>query len=184
MPDISTTAPGALPPTRTLAQAADGQGEARTSLVDSALVVPGRKRAPLIALAVALIFASSVLALALLRRAPPRAPTLAESTAAASQSTATSAPAPPAPNILATPLPDPRTPAAPDPQQAPSDARLEVVMLPYGEIFVDGKHIGRAPISLALPAGDHAVAGKSREGAVLRRQIALASGEHRRIVLR
>jgi hypothetical protein len=57
-------------------------------------------------------------------------------------------------------------------------------MLPYGEIFVDGKRIGHAPITLALPPGDHVIAGKSHEGATLRRRIALGRGEHRRIVLR
>jgi eukaryotic-like serine/threonine-protein kinase len=163
-----------LGPTRALVQA-EGARDA-----SSAIVVPGRKRGPWIALGISLAFAVFVLSVAWLR--PPHKP-----------QGAAAAPEPVAP--VAAPLPSPsaeppviaREPSTPATTAAPDrvdTGTIEVVMLPYGEIFVDGKRIGHAPITLALPPGDHVVAGKSHEGATLRRQIALGRGEHRRIILR
>jgi serine/threonine protein kinase len=172
----------ALEPTRTLARAG-----AHTTHTESAPIrVPARRSGPLIALGIALVFGSAVVAFALLRPAA-RAPLAG----AVPPLAAESAPAPtPVPAIAEAEPSFVLRPSAPSPTPAPTaaphtqSATLDVVMLPYGEIFIDGRRIGRAPITLALPPGDHAIAGKSREGAELHRQVALTDGEHRRIVLR
>jgi serine/threonine protein kinase len=150
----------------------------------AAIAVPRRKRGPMIALGVSLAFAAFVLCVAWLRpqRKPPSGP------ASATPAVAAVPPAPAAGSdlaIAAQPTPATVTPSAPElPPGRADTATLEVVMLPYGEIFVDGKRAGQAPITLDLPPGDHAIAGKGQQGSTLRRQVALSSGQHRRVVLR
>jgi serine/threonine protein kinase len=62
-------------------------------------------------------------------------------------------------------------------------ASLEVVVLPYGEVTVDGHRIGLSPVTLALEPGEHQIQARNRDGN-LERRISLAPGEKRQVVLR
>ena len=159
-----------LPPTRTLAQRAAAPPAASAGTTESeALVLPGRNRAPLIVLGAAIAFACVVLGIALLR--PSQPDPLSRPKAAAAAPGASRAARPPAPPIPASGStnaspaidgpPSALSPAAPAPSSViRGDAVIEVVMLPYGEIFIDGKRIGSAPITLAVAPGDHADRGQ------------------------
>lgn len=79
--------------------------------------------------------------------------------------------------------------AATAPQQpqaalvAEADAELKVVVVPFGEVWIDDKYLGQSPVSVRLPAGRHTVAvgeGRARE----RRSIVLTAGERDQIVFR
>jgi hypothetical protein len=70
------------------------------------------------------------------------------------------------------------------PEARRSRAQLEVVVLPFGgEVFVDGKRAGTAPVTLPLAAGEHEVVARQR-GVTLRRRVTLDAGERRQLVLR
>lgn len=56
-------------------------------------------------------------------------------------------------------------------------------MVPYGEVSVDGEHVGSSPITLPLKPGKHAIVGRSG-GRTIQRTVTLAAGEHRQLVLR
>ncbi|MFI5307021.1 MAG: protein kinase [Polyangiales bacterium] len=73
----------------------------------------------------------------------------------------------------------------PGPPKASRSAKavLEVVMLPYGELSVDGRAIGTSPATTTLSPGEHTVRGKNRDS-VLERHLSLAPGEHRKLLLR
>jgi hypothetical protein len=81
------------------------------------------------------------------------------------------------------PRANPRTPAAapvaPRPQ-ASSDgqqATLRVVVQPFGDVWVDGKRLGQAPVSINVEPGTHEVAvgdGRPKE----RRNVQLSAGQH------
>jgi hypothetical protein len=150
---------------------------------------------PVLALGAALLFACGVAAFALLR-----APARPQSTAPASRVDAapppsTANPPLPAPGDQAAPIvvrPDPAaTPRAPAPagaapaadSSAPQRAWLEVVVLPFGQISVDGKAAGSSRVTLELSPGEHAIEARTG-GSTLKRRVVLAPGERRRIVLR
>jgi eukaryotic-like serine/threonine-protein kinase len=154
-------------------------------------------RRSLIALAFALLCALSVLAFALLRQPADRA--RAELDAGRSPSltrTAEDSPAGAAPNALGAALPSvvvgPEQGSAP-PQAArtepapvaigATEAWLEVIVLPYGEVSVDGKPVGKAPIALASEPGEHVIEARSR-GNTLRRHVTLVPGQRKQVVMK
>jgi len=51
--------------------------------------------------------------------------------------------------------------ADPPPQMRPANGRLRVVVVPYGEVSIDGRSVGSAPILRSLPAGEHTVRASS-----------------------
>jgi hypothetical protein len=69
--------------------------------------------------------------------------------------------------------PEPAIPAAP---VAEAQAELKVTVFPYGDVWVDGKRLGQAPVTVKLAPGVHDVGvgdGRPRE----KRSITLAAGE-------
>jgi hypothetical protein len=61
---------------------------------------------------------------------------------------------------------------------APSDApaELKIHVLPYGDVWIDGKRLGQAPVTAKLPAGVHEIGvgdGRPRE----KRSVTLSAGE-------
>lgn len=86
--------------------------------------------------------------------------------------------APPAPAVTAappppTPVPEPRAaPAARSPGGAAAAASISVSAEPPGEVYVDGKRVGRSPLSVPVPRGDHEVRLRSPyEGVDVRRHV-------------
>jgi serine/threonine protein kinase len=97
-----------------------------------------------------------------------------------------------APQTSSTPLsvePAPQPAAAP-PVQAPADkpspdapGELRVVVVPFGDVWVDGRPRGHAPVLVRLPPGNHEVAwGDGRPDG--HRNVRLAPGAHEKVVLR
>jgi hypothetical protein len=83
------------------------------------------------------------------------------------------------------PGPEPAATASAD---APTSSRrtrtalLHVVVVPFGDVWVDGRHVGPSPARLRVPAGLHTVA--TGDGAPERStRVRLAPGERRRVVL-
>jgi serine/threonine protein kinase len=78
--------------------------------------------------------------------------------------------------------PTPRAPtatAAPRPQASADGqlAELKIVVQPFGDVWVDGKRLGQAPVSIKVDPGSHEVAvgdGRPKE----RRTIQLSPGQH------
>ncbi len=66
--------------------------------------------------------------------------------------------------------------------RSPANALLTVVVMPYGEVHIDGRFLGAAPVTVSLRAGIHEV---RVTGAALNtsRSIQLTPGEKRRLVL-
>jgi hypothetical protein len=199
-PQIPPEAHGA--PSARASQRAPGPGP---KLDSESIRIPGLAphRRALFALAAALFFAAGVTAFAVLRsppkgpprlgvQQPARASQLAQHAGSPAAGAPTASPPTAPPRRLAPPAivlrPEPEA-GAPEHASSPSGSRkslaasLEVVVLPYGEVFVDGKHIGPAPATLPLPPGEHSVEAKNRDGS-LRRRVSLSAGEHRQIVLR
>jgi hypothetical protein len=58
-----------------------------------------------------------------------------------------------------------------------------VIVIPYGIVSVDGHEVGKAPISLRLAPGEHAIRARNRDGTIDRR-VSLHPGERKQIVLR
>jgi eukaryotic-like serine/threonine-protein kinase len=111
-----------------------------------------------------------------------------------------------APREVAAPLPSNIAPAAAEPARGPAEAaapepqreealdepvrprptrqsaELSVVVLPFGEVWVDGKHVGQSPLrSLKLAPGSHEVGvgeGRARE----KRTVHLSAGEREELV--
>jgi hypothetical protein len=64
-----------------------------------------------------------------------------------------------------------------------ASAELRVVVVPFGEVWVDDKYLGQSPVSLRLAPGTHAIAvgeGRVRE----RRIVSLEPGEREQVVFR
>jgi serine/threonine protein kinase len=88
------------------------------------------------------------------------------------------APVPSSSSEPAAPAPEP---AAPSPEPRARRAELNVVVLPFGEVWVDGKHIGLSPQRLKLAPGSHEIGvgeGHPRE----KRAVSLAPGARQEIV--
>jgi serine/threonine protein kinase len=153
-----------------------------------ALARPGRGAR--IALAIAGLCAASVLAVALLRA--PRTP---EPSAAPDGLRPEATPpviAPSAPVAGAEPSWDAReldavvarsTGAPAEPSATAKPALLEVIVVPYGEVTIDGKHAGKAPLEIALTPGEHTVEAHNR-GHEFRARVTLVAGQRKRLVLR
>jgi serine/threonine protein kinase len=62
-------------------------------------------------------------------------------------------------------------------------ATLEVVVMPYGEVAINGENRGRSPVIVHLAAGDHDVRAHNRDS-TFARKVTLRAGEHKRVVLR
>jgi eukaryotic-like serine/threonine-protein kinase len=62
-------------------------------------------------------------------------------------------------------------------------ATLEVVVMPYGQVAINGEDRGRSPVIVRLAAGDHDVRAHNRNSTFARR-VTLRPGEHKRVVLR
>lgn len=71
----------------------------------------------------------------------------------------------------------PSAPAAPRPQSSASgQAELKIVVQPFGDVWVDGKRLGQAPVSIKVDPGSHEVAvgdGRPKE----RRTIQVEAGQ-------
>jgi hypothetical protein len=183
------------PAGRTAPLAASSAGAASPATRSQRPLAPLR-RGPGLALGVALAFALSVGALWIVRwtrapRAPaPSAPNVASAVAplpAAERAPSAADPPPIIEPPAATGSAADEAAAGADEAQAEarsSRAQLEVVVLPFGgEVFVDGKRAGTAPVTLPLTAGEHEVIARQR-GVTLRRRVTLDAGERRQLVLR
>jgi len=129
---------------------------------DAAIVFPRpapRPRRSWLPLAVALVLGAMGFAVGLgisraHRPVPPAAPPVAAAPSEPEQPPAQAAPAP-----AASPAPGP-APAAPEPRPARrADARpsLAISAAPPADVYVDGKRAGRAPVTVAVAAGEHEV---------------------------
>ena len=62
-------------------------------------------------------------------------------------------------------------------------ATLSVIVIPFGDVWVDGRHIGTAPIDVDVEPGRHVVA--AGEGSPTKRTtVQVTAGQRRRVVLR
>ncbi|ABC80993.1 hypothetical protein Adeh_1219 [Anaeromyxobacter dehalogenans 2CP-C] len=103
-----------------------------------------------------------------LSRGQPRATPAAVAPVAAAPAPTPAAAAPPVPRAEApAPAPEPPSdaapaqavPAAPEPRRAaPAPApSLAITAEPEGDVYVDGKRVGRSPVTVPVPRGDHRV---------------------------
>ncbi|MFT3921965.1 MAG: protein kinase [Myxococcales bacterium] len=77
----------------------------------------------------------------------------------------------------------PATPAPEAERTARAPAELRVVVFPFGDVWVDGKSLGHAPVSIKLPAGPHEIGvGDGRPDQ--RRSLVLHAGQHENLVFR
>jgi len=114
----------------------------------------------------------SILAAAPSQRLSPRA----TPSAAAAAPTGASQPASPGSG----------TPATPAPAAVPQEpGLLQVIVIPWGDVAVDGKPFGSTPLSeaISLRAGAHLVRVQHPAFEVLERQVTIRSGESQKVVL-
>lgn len=57
----------------------------------------------------------------------------------------------------ASPWPTAMFVASPSPAPPPSTGSLRVVVIPWGDVEIDGRAYGRAPVTASLPVGSHRV---------------------------
>jgi serine/threonine protein kinase len=172
-----------LPTLATDARAGSTEPLAGPAPTDSSSFDVGRRRVgPLMALGIAALTAASALTLSLLRSAPPP-------DAHAVEPAASNEPPSEADEPLERELVlhgEVATPAGESAQAAPvaepAHARLEVVVVPYGDVYIDGTLRGTAPITLRLPPGTHSV---RTDGPASRRELSirLRPGERKRVEL-
>jgi serine/threonine protein kinase len=177
---------------------------APSSSSGESVVLPIRRWGARLTLGAALSLALAV-ALLTLQRAPQRTPAASERSAPAARPrpAAASSPKPESVNeaprarstdgrarapseqapIVNLPTPEPPPEAAKPRARSARPAVLEIVVLPYGEVSLDGRRIGSSPITLSLPPGEHAISARSRDN-LLERRVSLTAGEHRKLVLR
>jgi len=62
-------------------------------------------------------------------------------------------------------------------------ARLNIVVFPFGEVYVDGRHVGSSPVQVEVTAGLHMVQSEVA-GDVRRTPVRVGPGQRRRVVLR
>ncbi len=74
----------------------------------------------------------------------------------------------------------PKSPPASEAKPAP--AKLTVIVFPYGDVWVDGRHVGSSPSTIALSAGQHVVSG-GRIAPERETRVELAAGESRQMIL-
>ncbi|ACL66078.1 PEGA domain protein [Anaeromyxobacter dehalogenans 2CP-1] len=102
-----------------------------------------------------------------LSRSQPRAAAPAAAPIAAAPAPVAAPPAPratapapaPAPEPPADAAPAERTPAAPEPRRAAAAPApsLAITAEPEGDVYVDGKRVGRSPVTVPVSRGDHRV---------------------------
>ena len=149
-------------------------------------------RGPLLALAAALVLAALVLAFAARRgtslasAARPETTTNAVATAPPGtnpdQLAGTAVPADALSPLAAEPT-KLQAQAAAEPAAPTRDTVLEVIVMPYGTVSIDGHEIGKAPVNVKLAPGEHAIRARNRDGTI-DRQLTLRPGERRQLVLR
>jgi serine/threonine protein kinase len=97
---------------------------------------------------------------------------------------AESAPAEPElPSGLQAPAPGSDADTRTDARPAPRRGTLRVVVVPFGEVWIDGRRVGQSPVRRELAPGRHAVA-TGQDGRTQRRVVHLEPGGHQRVVLR
>lgn len=85
----------------------------------------------------------------------------------------------------ATPDDAPAVPTASNPSTPPDDARpgtLRVTVVPWGDVWVDGRYMGRAPTEVSLRPGRHTVAAGA-ERPTASRTVQIVPGQLRRLEL-
>lgn len=90
-----------------------------------------------------------------------------------------SPPAPPADGPAETTL-DKATPAPTD--QPERKASLHVSVIPYGDVLIDGRPRGRAPVTTRVDPGPHEIT-VMRQGVRTTQRVTLAAGESRRVLI-
>jgi eukaryotic-like serine/threonine-protein kinase len=162
-------------------------------------LIPSRKA--LFALAASSLVLIAVVVTALFRlprgpasaSAPPILPALPEHKTETALATGLAPPVMPAPALAPSPAVEAPPPeAAPEVPQTETPtaehrvakrAELNVVVLPFGEVWVDGKHIGLSPQRIKLAPGEHEIGvgeGRPRET----RSVTLSPGEREEVVFR
>jgi hypothetical protein len=152
----------------------------------AAATVVRTPRSSFVLLAAAIALLATVIAMAFLRRGSSEAH---EGTPSAASTPPLAKPTAPDP----TPEPLPPTPSKPSEGREsrdaghkphrPARAHLRVSVVPFGEVYVDGKHRGTAPIEVKLAAGTHRVEART-QGTSIQRTVKLRAGERRNLVLR
>jgi len=95
----------------------------------------------------------------------------------------TTAPASPTAPTPSTTEPPPATQDAPSAATRPHTAELRVVAVPFGDVWIDGRAMGHAPVTARLSPGSHEVAvgdGKADQ----RRTLRLVAGEVQNVIFR
>jgi len=62
-------------------------------------------------------------------------------------------------------------------------ATLQVAVVPFGEVTVDGRSYGRSPVEVVLPPGKHLVRAGRTAALLHRQQVRLRAGQHVELVL-
>jgi eukaryotic-like serine/threonine-protein kinase len=156
----------------------------RQTAVSAAITVDGPRfrRGPLLALSVAASFALTVIAFAALR-IPPTEQASAPSTTSVA-----------APDLV--PAPDLAPPAAYDPVPSPIVSRsiadagagaagtlLDITVMPYGSISIDGKPVGNSRRVVRVSPGEHVIETQARGQKVVKR-VSVTPGERKRVLIR
>jgi len=86
--------------------------------------------------------------------------------------------------VEAAPVQEPLPEADEEPgTEATGPTTLRVVVVPYGEVWLDGRRVGTSPVTLRVPPGRHVVG--TGEGAPSRtRPVRIAAGQHRQVEFR
>jgi hypothetical protein len=69
------------------------------------------------------------------------------------------------------------------PNQASKQAELTVVVIPFGNVWFDGRPLGEAPVTLRADPGVHRI-GAGKDAPDKFRTVTLQPGETQRVVLR
>jgi serine/threonine protein kinase len=89
-------------------------------------------------------------------------------------------PSEPAPSSDRSTSERPRALARPSPVNV--GAELTVVVFPFGNVWIDGRKVGAAPVTITVPAGPHVIGG-GRDTPERQSALSLKAGESRRVVL-
>ena len=113
----------------------------------------------------------------------PAPPTVLTESASASSDRQPSAPLPDEPSA---PPPEETPPTVTSPvehnvRQVRHAGRLQIIVLPYGKVWIDGKSYGSAPVDVMLPAGRHRI--RALSGAKKKLQTAIIKSKRRKRVV-
>jgi serine/threonine protein kinase len=175
-PSVTRTAPSTPP--------SAGIALAQTELASAALPA-ARKRGPRIALAVSLLVAALAVGLAIYLPGQTPEPV-------AETPSVPTADKRPGPELVLRPEPArstaPSTTSQPDAAipEATSNAsaltRLEVIVYPFGQVFIDDAASGSSPVSVRLRPGVHTIRAETPQG-TLRKRVTLRAGRPQRVTL-